>query len=275
MEHMGLASGVAERWLTEFKTAITAGGASAYAHVTDPERPAKSLAAALGVHVLGIEGDAGAAQRFLDASVAVFNDKKVRAEVAKRAEEDLKDVPTITTKAAPRALGLPVGSKAYVVTLSKSVAADLAKVHLTPEFVAKQGTFTLTALVVKQGERTWLGWGGNEGKVAAALKAILAAPNGGTLDTNPVFARWRDAKVNSGGSMRVSSFFEPNLLGNDGIVEPAETEIALRAMPNGGKGFIHVSGKATADGPQANVQFEVPKDALADLVSAALSLASQ
>lgn len=275
LEHVGLASGVADRWLTELKTMLTAGGASAYAHISDPERPAKNLAAAFGVNVLGIEGDAGAAQRFLDASVAVFNDKKVRAEVAKRAEQDLKDVPTIVVKNASPALGLPAGSKAYVVSVPKNLAVELAKSQLTPEFAAKQGAFTLTVLLVKQGERTWAAWGGNEGKVVAALKATLAAPNGAKLDANPVFARWRDAKVNSGGSMRVSSFFEPSLLGNDGIVEPAQTELALRAMPNGGKGFIHVSGSATAEGPQANVQFEVPKDALADLVSAALSLANQ
>ncbi len=272
LEHVGLASGVADRWLAELKAVLTASGASAYAHIPDAENPPKSLASVFGVNVFGIEGDGGAAQRFLEASVSVFNDKRLRSEVAKRAKVELKEVPSIVSKTVPAALALPAGSKAYTITIPKGWASEYAKSQLSPEFAAKQGAFTLTALVVKQGERTWLGWGGNETKVAVALKSTLATPGTTSIEANAQLARWRTASANSGASLQVAELFAPSVFGNGDLPKPAEAELALRSMPNGGKSFIHVKGNASADGPQANLDVEVPKEALIDLVSAFVSL---
>jgi hypothetical protein len=274
LEHVGLASGAAERWLTELKTLLTAGGVSAYAHLPGTEQPAQSLASLFGVNLYGVEGDGGALQRFTEASVLVFNDKHLRAELVKRSKGELKELPTVATKGAAKALGLPTGTKVYTITVPKGWALELAKAQLSPELASKQGPFTLSAVVVRQGERTWVGWGGSEPRVAAALKTALVAPASGGLGTNPALARWRSVVANSGASLKVAQLFEPGLMGG-GLVKPAEAELALRSMPGGGKSFIHVTGTTVADGPQANLQVDVPKDALADLVSAFLSLANK
>jgi hypothetical protein len=268
LEHVGLASGAVERWLSELKAVMTASGASAYAHIPDPEHPHKTLAGVWGTSVLGIEGDAGAVQRFAEASIAVFNDKRLRAEVAKRAKVDAKEVPTVAAKPVPAILGLPAGSREYAFTLPKAWAVEYAEKQLPPELAAKQGPFTLTAMIVKQGERTWVGWGGSESKIAAALKSTLAPPGPDGLAAIPELARWRTASVNSGTSIQVRQLFEPSLFGGEGLTKPAEAELALRSMPNGGKGFVHIKGNAIADGPQATLELEVPRAVLIDLVSA-------
>jgi hypothetical protein len=274
LEHVGLASGIVDRWLAELKALLTAGGASVYAYVPSAEQPAKNLDQVLGVNVLGIEGDSGAAQRLAEASVTVFNDKRLRAEIAKRSQE-LKDIPTIAVKNASPALGLPAGSKAYSITLPKALASELAKARLSPEFADKQGAFSITALLVKQGERTWLGWGSNDAQVAAALKYTLAGGSTTGLAVNTELSRWRTAKVNSAASMRVAQLFAPSLFGGDDLVKPVDAEVAVRSMPNGGKGLVHISSSSVVEGgPQANLRIEIPKDALADLTSAIIALAT-
>lgn len=275
LEHLGLASGAADRWLAEFKTLLNAGGATVFAHLPEAEHPPQNLGALVGVNVVGLEGDTGAAQRLLDASVTALNDKKLRAEIVKRTEGELPDLPTVTTKKTPASWGLPAGSKVYSVAVPKALASEYAQSQLLPQFAAKQGAFTLTLVAISQGERTWFGWGGSDAKVASALKSTLAPAGGAGLTTNPHLARWREARVNSGASFAVAQLFEPSSLGSQDLTTPAETELAIRSMPNGGTDFVHVKALATAEGPSTRLELEVPRAALQDLVSAFVSLASK
>lgn len=268
LEHAGLASGVVEAWLTEFKATLNAGGSFVTGHVDDAVDPAKpTLAASVGCDLFAIEGDNGAIARLLEATVKVANDNKLRTELGTRIKEDLKKLPTITSKAAPARLGLPTGAKQYTLTLPKDSAQLLARGHVGPELAKKQGPLTLSIIVAKRDQSTWIGWGANETLIAAALKQALSGTPAGSLSENPAYARWRTARAVSGSTFRINSLIEPNLFSSEDWLAPSEVEQLRQAMPHQGNTYAHAEVIAHDKGPVSALRLIVPRAAVEDIAA--------
>jgi hypothetical protein len=268
LEHAGLASGVVDAWLAEFKSTLNAGGSFVGGHVDDTVDPAKpTLAAAVGCDLFGVEGDNGAVARLIESTVKVANDGKLRAELGKRSS-DVKKLPTIGIKAAPARLGLPAGSKLYTLTLPKDASQFLARGHVGSELAKKQGPLTLSLIVVKQDQRTWVGWGANDALLTASLKQVLSGATAGSLSENPAYARWRTAHVVSGATFRINSLIDPNLFSGDDWLAPTEVEQLRQAMPHQGNTYVHAEVTAQEKGPTSAVRLVVPRAAAEDIAAA-------
>ncbi len=268
LEHAGLASGVVDAWLTEFKATITSGGSFVSGHVNDVVDASKpTLAGSLGCELFAVEGDNGAVARLIEASVKVANDNKLRGEVGKRIKEDLKKLPTINSKAAPARLGLPASSRLYTLTLPKDTSQELAKGHLGEDLAKKQGPLTLVLAVVKQDQRTWLGWGANESLIAASLVHALSGSSAGSLSENPAFARWRTAQAVSGSTFRIDSVLQPSLLSSNDWLPPAEIDQLRHAMPHQGNSYVHFEVTAQPKGPVTSVRLVAPRAAVEDITA--------
>lgn len=268
LEHAGLASGVVDAWLTEFKATLSAGGSFVGGHVDDTVDPAKpSLTAAIGCDLFAVEGDNGAVSRLIETTVKVVNDNKLRAEVGTRIKEDLKKLPTVGSKLAPARLGLPAGAKLYTLTLPKDTAQTLARGHVGAELAKKQGAFTLSMIVVKQEKLTWIAWGANEALLASSLKQVLSGATTGSLAENPAYARWRTTQALSGSTFRLNSLIEPNLFATEDWLAPSEVEQLRQAMPHQGNTYVHAELTATAKGPASSLRFIAPRAAVEDIAA--------
>lgn len=276
LEHAGLASGVIDVWVAEFKLLLNAGGASAFGHVTAPgESSAQSLSTALGCEIGAIEGDKGALARFLDATVRVVNDNKLRAEVGKRLNHDLKKLPTINVKAAPARLGLPSAAKVYSLVVPEEYAQDMARVHLGANRKKKQGPLTLQLIVVSQDDRTWFSAGADEALVVGSLKQALTGSTAGSIAEDPTFARWRTTKAASGSTFQLKELFSPSILSGDDGPSAEKIERLRRAMPHGGAHPIHAELTAAADGPSSAVRVIVPRQTLEDIAAAVVGVVAE
>ncbi len=266
LDHAGIASGIIDVWVAEFKSLLNASGASAFGHVAARgDAATQNLGTALGCEIGAVEGDKGSLTRFLDATVKVVNDQKLRAEIGKRLDQDLKKFPTITVKAAHSRLGLPSGAKVYSLVLPAEYAQDMAKVHLGEGRAQKQGPLPLQLIVVPQEDRTWFSAGGDEALVLGSLKQALTGNDAGSIAEDPAFARWRTAKVVSGSTFQVKELFSPSILDEGASAEKIER--LRRAMPHGGVHPIHTELTAASSGPTSTVRVIVPRPALEDIAA--------
>lgn len=276
LEHAGLASGVIDAWVADFKSIINAGGGSAWAHVAtigdtsekSGAASAESLPAALGCEIGAIEGDNGALVRLLDSTVKMVNDQKLRVELGKRLSEDFKKLPVVSVKNAPARFGLPAGAKVYSLTLPQDHAQTLAKAHLGEERAKKQGALLLQLFVVNQNSRTWFSAGADEALVVASLKRALTGAEAGSIALDPAFARWREARVVSGSTFQLRELFSPSLFSDASDSDLEKFGRIKRAMPHGGTKPLHAELTANAAGPLSSLKFVVPRPALEEIAAA-------
>lgn len=271
MEHLGLATGQVDSWIVDLKTLMTTSGASVHAHIGPPAASTTpSLAEAVGYDVLGVEGESGAMLRLLDSSVKLFNDKRLRAGLSTKLGEDLKDLPTVISKAPPPSAGLPGGSRHYVLTLPPELAESLVE-RVVGTASGKPKAVSVSLALAQQGGKTWVVWGLEEKQVFALLKQVSEAGDSAALSTVPGLERWKTSLVNSGSSLQLKHWLSPSLFGEQ-LLEAQEAATLVRAMPNGGRDYIHVDWVNHSQGPRAEVRLSIPSRALTDLAAVALSL---
>lgn len=269
LEHAGLASGVVDAWLTEFKSVMTAGGSVVVGHVGGASAAPQTLQAAVACSLTGVENDGGALARLVEATAKMANDPKLRSEVGTRIKQDTKRWPAISQKLGPARLGLPAGTKQYTVIVPKEHARKLAAAQFGAEIAKKQGPLTLSLFVATQGERTWLGWGADETLVVDSLKQALSGPGPESIEQNPVFARWKGRKVVAGSTFRIKDLLAPSLFATDEF--STEAEQLRHAMPHHGESHVHVEVNASTDGPLSAVRLIVPQVTMEDLASLVVS----
>ena len=272
MEHFGLATGQVDAWTSDFKALMNSAGASVHAHIGHAgPAPAPTLAEAVGYDVLGVEGEGGAWARWIESSVRLLNDQRLRTELGERLDEDLKQLPKVTVKTPPGSAGLPPKARHYVLPLPAEILEGLSERFLGSDATVKNASMSLA--VAQYGERTWIGWGLDEQQVFAMIKQVAQASATEGIAANPAMARWQSASVNAGSSLQLKELFTPSLFGDDWL-SPQEAANVTRAMPNGGQEYLHVETVHYTSGPRAEVRGMLPKAAIADLAAALLSLAT-
>lgn len=266
LEYAGLASGTVDAWLTDFKAVLNTGGSMVSGHLEPANKStALTLTGKMGCELVALDADNGALVRWLDSTVKLANDAKLRAELTKRFGAEFKRLPTVSVKPAPARYGLPAGAKVYSVKLSAELAQRFARNYLTPEQAKKPGAVTLTLVVAQQGATTWTGWGADEAWIATSVKQ--ATSGAGSLGTNPAFARWRTSKVVTGSTLRIVDFMEPSLFSGEHWLSREDIEQFRRAMPHQGESAFHMEFIANGEGPSAATRIVVPRAAVEDVAA--------
>ncbi len=188
----------------------------------DAARPAAELAARealVGWRIVGVEEPAARFTAAVKDAVAGWN----RPGLAKWLKKQSKDRPPSTLKIVPlaKAAGLPADT--LHVELAVSPKPESADESDTPREAAKKGAVAKKAppakpmrfhlYVVPEGNRTWIGFGGNEELVVARVKAVLAgAPEAGTIAKRAGIDAIRDTKANSAGFFTIGGLASSSMV---------------------------------------------------------------
>lgn len=271
-EHFGVKTPAVDAWVDAYRQAVATpalmvyGAGPARAEAKDP------VSNVLGYHLVGVQGDEGRYQAFVEHTVKLLNDAKLRKIAEQRVDEKLRHLPQV--KKIP-ANGLPKGALGYELRMS---ARDLEK--LTPsgadELKEKLGKEPLVVQlwIVPQGDRTWFAFG--ESKARDMLQQLLAADAAQTLAERPGLEPLRSEARTSAGFLTLAAYAQSlHAIADAEPERRVSAKDVLLAMPAHGETPILFSSRATAVGPSFELSARVPRAALQDLTAAVVSIAAQ
>jgi hypothetical protein len=273
-EHYGAKSPAAESWLVAYEELSATSPTSVYAtgpSLSPPQGkradPSTLLSKVLGYHLLGVEGDDGRFQAFIDQSVRLLNDPKVRKLAEQEVDRKFKHLPLI--KKVP-ANGLPAGSTVYEFKLTPK---DLKKLDPNSEVTE---TLVLRLSSTKVGDRSWFVLTPDDG--AKSLVATVVGNDASkALSSREGLDALRTVPAVSAGFVTLAEYARSLEAVDD--IEGDESKIKARdvllAMPAHGETPIQFRTSAAASGPTLIVSVIAPKAALEDATAAAVSVAAR
>jgi hypothetical protein len=182
--------------------------------------------------------------------------------------------PSIRSVPLPRGAGLPSGSAGWEIAVMPpaKVAASL-KPGKKPPPAAKP--VLIHVIVVPDGQRTWMGIGGDDAGLAARLAASLGT-TGDKLAGRAELAAFKDGKVGSGGftTARALPEIPVQLMVAGGGWPPRMTQALedLDQMPQHGMSPLLFSSTAKEGGPPSVTvaTWTIPRGTIEDLVTTIL-----
>lgn len=269
LEHVGLASGPLTAWVSELKQLLLSPGPSVTASgpATDAGASERSATAdTFGYSVFGFR-DQGALARWVNATITVWNDTRLRYELKNRGFEEAPAVPKIRTRSAPVAAKLPPATRIHEVEIDAALARKLDLEEWTDERGVK-----LTALVLIEGDMTWMVVALDEQLALRKLQQVLGdAPEDqlrGRTDlayVQQVPAAWAVTMATLEGILRRTG----EMMDNGNWV--ANT---LRGLPHQGRVPLVVHAEAEPT-PVFRLRFHVPRAFVEDASVAGVSAAAQ
>jgi hypothetical protein len=267
IEHFGLGGTSLTQWQDAFRAATKQGSASVNsmgpASEVRGKSPEETLAMrALGYYVLGVEEDTGAYSALLDATVQVFNDKKLRAQLARQASW-VNDLAPIRTRVVANKAGEPSSIRLYetVVKVPANAANKIPK------------AFTVNPVIASASARgkTWFVVALNDTLAVSKLKQLVNADPKDSLGQRTDLAVLHQVKPMLASFSSLSGFLGLFGFALETAAKGAVADIE-RAMPHKGKTPFFVDMLPSAEGPSLQYRFTVPKDVIEDATAAGISL---
>lgn len=272
-EHFGAKSSAIDNWLDTYKQLLSSGGATVYAsgpvEVTDPKaKKTGVITATVGYHVLGVEGDAGQAQAFVEQTVALTNDPKLRKLLEDEAEE-MRHLPKMKKVAAR---GLPPKSTVYEFRLTSK---DLKKLAPHEDEPGLDAPLVVQLAVVPQASRTWVILAADTKALTDVAKTLTEAKPDQTLASREGLESFKTQQATTAAFFTLADYTRTldamSQVENSGI----SARDVLLAMPARGTTPIVFRSVPSATGPKVSLTTTLPRAALEDLTAAILSLAAQ
>jgi hypothetical protein len=278
-EHFSIKTPAVEEWLEAYKgllglqmtTVFGSGAPEGALPAAAPKAGSKpshsaALSKMLGFQLFGVEGDGGKLQQFVDLTVKVLNDPKLRKVAEQKLDEKVKHLPLVKKLPAP---GMPKGSAVYDFKLTPK---DMKKLDPTEELTE---TIDVQLWVVPSGNRTWFALTAGDA-AKNVLKQVLAADPATSLAGRPGLEALRTTPATTAGFFTLSEYMKSL----DAIAEAepdskVKSNDVLLAMPSHGTTPIVFSSRSKAEGPTWVVELSAPKAALEDATAAFVSLAAQ
>lgn len=276
LEHGGVAAGTLDNWVNGFRslmesrgTVVVGAGAMplvgvpGQAKTTAPKKGVKKskkgalgdVVDALGYYLIGVEGDAGAYAQMWRSSVATFNDKRLRAELAKALDEDMTELPLIRTRKVNVGKAMPA---IELYEVSYKVPKDSA------QEVFKLDKVGLYLAMATAGERTWFGMGFSEAAAVDPVKLMVAGGDYPKLGTREGLTALHEHRVLHGSFATLNSYAKVLAGLPFGPGQTPFGESLLRAMPHHGTTPLVFEMFATAQGPAATARMDLPREAFED-----------
>lgn len=278
LEHGGVAAGTLDSWVTSLRALMDSRGTVVWASGSLPVETGKSGTSsastkpsvkakatgkdvvadvfnALGYYLVGVEGDQGAYSRILRSSIATFNDKRLRTELAKTFADELPALPMIRTRKLPAAKGVR-GIEVFELSykLPKATRDKVFKVE-------KLGLYAAMATV---GERTWIGFGLTEAAALDPVKLMISGGDYPKLSTREGLTALREHRVVQGSFNSLNSYAKVFAGLPFGPGKAPFGESLLRAMPHRGKTPSIFELSTSLDGPSATARVELPREVFED-----------
>ena len=244
------------------------------------EAKRQALEAFLGWRVIEVdEPSARIAGALKELSAAI---SRPSALAAFRAHE--KDVvpPGLRAVAVTKSSGLPAGAQHYVLELHpgehRASAAAKAAPGARPKPLEKKPAgpakpLQVHVFVVPDGQRTWIGVGGDEAVTAARLATALGS-SGEKLASRADLASLKDARVGSGGFFTARGLPEAAqqfaLLTNAATWGASETFEEASQMPHQGLSPVVFSATSQPGASGLVARLQVPRDTIEDVVTTIL-----
>jgi hypothetical protein len=222
----------------------------------------------LGTTLLAIDGEATPYQELLSAATRALADRKTRARLETLADLPAGALPTARERAARGGKDLPRGTRVYEVT----VPLD----PLIREEPRTGATVAVVVAVVPDGERSWIGLSADE----AGLYEHLAASRGGTPAAT--LQGREDLAALRAGSAAAAGFVTLR-----GLMGASDSPLAawldgsrrrrwlsshqMSLLPHQGETPMIWSLTPRAQGPEATLSIEVPRQVLQDVAAAVAS----
>lgn len=281
-EHLGMPDSSLKAWLASLEKVWGLQGTTVYAWGSLPDGPAQAkpkgeptegeklralLGDRLGYQFYALQDDAGVLSDWVEKSVQLWNDGKLRAFAEKQAGETVKHLPLVKRTAGGK--GLPKGSVTYSVSISEAMLNKLDE----SEKYKGLGAVVVSLLVVPEGGRTWIGVSTDEKVLLSKLQAAMkVGPN--TLSAEAALEPLKTQRANSAGFFRLHGALGSlrDLAELTGGIDAEKVELA---MPHRGRTPMRFRSVVSADGPTWSVSYELPKSAVEDLAAGIMSAVAQ
>ena len=240
----------------------------------------EQLVKLLGWTLVGYDTKADAVADWLREMVRVYNRPSLQAFFKKTMGSEASKLPVIRTAAVP---GMPKGSlviEAGINLTSKDVW-DVARNRdeewtRHPDGAPAKGFIGVSVVVVPDGNRTWVAFGGDPVILRDKIKSTLAsAPKDGTLGARAGLDPLKSGAVLSGGFVSLASVTHSfsDLVKRTNSRREGKLFMAVEAaMPNKGQTPILVLGTAAGGAtPSYSAEVRVQKGTIDDIAAAILA----
>jgi hypothetical protein len=276
-EHLGLPSETLKAWIQSYQQLwrVQGPGVAAFGGVpfttktqSKAEKEAAALKATLGYRIYGVDGDEGRLVTWVDQTIKLWNDAKLRDALSKQGRKELKSLPM--AKRGPVPAGMPKGTVAYSLAFTPQAFRTLFKDNRFDGIPP----LTFHALVAQDGARTWIGVSMDDKALVKRMLAILK-PTGATLEARSGLEPLRQP-ASSAGFFTLRTMLDAARSGMDDAAKADfDIEKAVLDMPNKGDSPIFASTTASQEGPTFRMTAHIPKAALEDATSVVMSARSQ
>ncbi len=269
LEHVGLASGPLTAWVSELKQLLRSPGPSvtAYGHGSAADAGATQANTAtdtFGYAVFGFH-DQGALARWVNATITVWNDTRLRYELKNRGFDDALAVPKIRTRSAPAAAKLPPATRIHEIELDAALARKLE----LEEWAGERG-LKLSALVLIEGDMTWMVVALDEQLALRKLQQVLQGSSEEQLRGRTDLAHTRQLTATWAASMAT---LEGVLRHTGTLMDATGMTTMLRGLPHQGRVPLVIQAEAEQT-PVFRLRFRVPRAFVEDASVAAVSAAA-
>lgn len=267
LEHVGLASGPLTAWVSELKQVLRSPGPSvtAYGPAADAASPQpNTVVDAFGYSVFGFN-DQGALARWVNATITVWNDTRLRYELKNRGFDEALAVPKIRTRSAPATAKLPPATRIHEIELDAALARKLD----LEEWAGERG-MKVTALVLIEGDMTWMVVALDEQLALRKLQQVLRGSSEEQLRGRTDLAHTRQLTATWAVTMAT---LEGVLRHTGNLVDATWTANMLRGLPHQGRVPLVVQAEAEQT-PVFRLRFRVPRAFVEDASVAAVSAAA-
>lgn len=254
LEYWGVASGTSERWVEElqrlWETRATMVMGSGAVELTAAGKRGQNPTTYDPYYLIGVEGDEGAYARAWRGLVTLLNDHKLRAEVAKRLEVGIAELPVVGAKSVART-DTPGTIDVYHVSVNSPAVQTISK---RPLYV----------VLASKGGRTWIGVGMSEAAALTSVRQALGTDAESKLASRGDLAPLAERQVLFGSFTTVRGHLK--WLSLLPLVGSADlfSERLIRTMPHRGATPTFVEVTTSSEGPSVTVGFEARREVFAD-----------
>jgi len=273
---------------------LTSGSGAVYATLNVPpgqvsetapesERMREVARAALGIHLVGMEGKEAGLFDLASELVKLFSDRALRAQAAKALSVPESYLP-MARQFAVRARGIPAGTQAFELSVPAEVfdepdlglaglAGKAAPARKSPVVsgkgkAARKAPPLVVALVLApDGPVTWLGLGTDVKALTARVAAVRAPDEGQRLSARAGLERLRTEPALAGGFATLAASLA-GLPASEAFAAPL-----LERLPSRGQTPMTWKMRAESAGPRLEMATSIPRAAVEDIIAWVSSIA--
>jgi hypothetical protein len=245
--------------------------APAPAKTGDAESVGAIVRAAVGGHLFVVDGGGESLQRFASEIVKSMGDGAFRSHLATSKLFDKEQIPKARER-APKAKGLPVGSKVYeleipaaALTSRGKASADGTKKKAGAKGQNRGAPFTIVLIAMPDGPVTWFGFGTDEKMLAGRLAAARAG-TGTTLATREGLSSLRTGSQLSAGFSSLGGLLA-GIASPFGAERPLGDSKSMARLPHRGESPLLWRVSSDGHGPRVSASARITKTLVEDIVA--------